>query len=320
MLNTMDIQLQYLLWLQHLREVTHGIFDNFFLGVTWFGELMIPIAIISIIYWGINKRAGQIILFAYGLTLYVNVFLKMTACIKRPWLLEPSIKPIESALPAADGYSFPSGHTAGAVAVWGSIAFYWWKNRLIRYSMIAIILLVAFSRNYIGVHTPQDVIVSIIAGIFIILGANALLKITDKKANADIVFYTAAMILTFLLCAYLQIRCSCQMQSYNPLIDNVNPLAMKHSVYSKIAFLIGIFTGWIMEKRFINYKIPEGYSRKKAAGIIAGIAILYLLMKHLCTVLMLFTPAHIAYAWLALICALYVTLLYPIFLKYLFKG
>lgn len=315
MLNTMDLQIQYLLWLQHLREATGGIFDNFFLGVTWLGELMIPLAVISVIYWGINKRAGQLILFTYGITLYVNVFLKMTACIKRPWLLNPSVKPIESALPAADGYSFPSGHTAGAAAVWGSIAYRWWKNRLVRYSMLGIVFLVAFSRNYIGVHTPQDVIVSIVAGIFIILGADKLIDYINKTKNADIIFYAAVMIFTVLLCIYLQIRCNLHMQSYNPLTDNVNPLAMKHGVYSKIAFLAGIFTGWILERRFVNYEVPEGYTRKKAVSIIAGLAVLYLIMKHFCTLLMIFVPSHIAYALLALVCSLFITVIYPWVLK-----
>ena len=319
MLNTLDLQIQYLLLLQHFREVTNGVFDGFFLGVTQLGELIIPFSVIAIIYWGINKRAGRLILFAYGITLYINVFLKMTACIKRPWLLNQSVKPIESALPAADGYSFPSGHTAGATAVWGSIAFNWWKNKLIRYSTLLVIFAVAFSRNYIGVHTPQDVIVSLILGVFIILGADALLKLIEKNKNADMIFYTAAMIFTILLVAYLQIRCGGQMQSYDPLTDNVNPLAMKHSSYPKIAFLIGIFTGWILEKRFVNYRVPDGYSRKKVVWLIAGIAVLYLIMKHLCTLFMLFVPAYIAYSLLAFVCTLFITAIYPLVLKKVFK-
>lgn len=315
----MDLQIQYLLMLQHFREATNGLFDGFFLGVTMLGELMIPFMITAVIYWGINKRAGQLILFAYGITLYVNVFLKMTACIKRPWLLNPSVKPIESALPAADGYSFPSGHTAGAAAVWGSIAFNWWKNKLIRYCALLIIFAVAFSRNYIGVHTPQDVIVSMVLGIFIILGADALLIQIEKSKNADWIFYASAMILTFLLVAYLQIKCGCQMQSYNPLTDNVNPLAMKHSAYPKITFLAGIFTGWILEKRFVNYRVPDGYSRKKVVWLIAGIAVLYLIMKHLCTLFMLFVPAYVAHSLLAFVCTLFIIAIYPLVLKKVFS-
>lgn len=42
MFGTMDLQIQYLLLLQHFREVTHGVFDGFFMGATWLGEIIIP--------------------------------------------------------------------------------------------------------------------------------------------------------------------------------------------------------------------------------------------------------------------------------------
>lgn len=315
MFNTMHFQIQYLLGLQNLREVTHGIFDNFFMSATYFGEYIIPLSILALIYWGINKRAGRFILFTYGITLWVNVFLKMTACIKRPWLIDSSIKPVEKAMPAADGYSFPSGHTAGAMAVWGSIAFLWWKNKILRYAMITIVLLVAFSRNYIGVHTPQDVIVSIIAGIFIILGVDVVTKITDKNKNADIIFFAVMMFLTLLLCIYIQIKCNIQMQNYNPLTDNLNPLEMKHSVYSKISFIIGIFSGWILEKRFVDFKIPENEFVKKAIYLPAGIICLYVILRYLTGFILPFVPEHIAYAIVWFIAAMFITFLYPVVIK-----
>ena len=310
MLNTMELQIQCLLWLQNLRETTNGIFDNFFMSATYFGEYIIPLSVIALIYWGVNKRAGQFLLFAYGITFFVNVFLKMTACIKRPWLIDSNIKPVEKAMPAADGYSFPSGHTAGAMAVWGSIAFLWWNNKILRYIMIAIVLLVAFSRLYIGVHTPQDVIVSIIAGVFIILGVDCVTKRIDKNKNMDIIVYSIIMLLTVLLCVYVHIKCGLQMQNYNPLTDNVNPVEMKHSVYSKISFIAGIFSGWIVENRFLKYEIPQGYSRKKTVLLIAGMAILYLLFKWLYFAFSLLVPQYIASAATTFICSLFITVLY----------
>lgn len=165
----MELQIEYLLLLQQLREVTNGVFDTFFLSATWFGEVIIPLGFLAVIYWYFDKKAGIFMLFNFALTLCLNVFLKMTACIKRPWLIDSRVCPIERALPAADGYSFPSGHTAGAMSVWGSAGYLWRKNRLVLGLMVLLVVLVAFSRNYIGVHTPQDVIVSIIIGLFIIL-------------------------------------------------------------------------------------------------------------------------------------------------------
>lgn len=315
MFGTMDLQIQYLLLLQHFREITHGVFDGFFQAATWFGELLIPLTFMAVIYWGMNKKAGTFLLFNFGVTLYVNVFLKMTACIKRPWLIDSRVCPLESAIPAADGYSFPSGHTAGAMCVWGGSAFWWWKNKLIRYSMIALVLLVGFSRNYVGVHTPQDVIVSILVGIGILFLVDWLLKWIDEKTNRDIIFFVSMTVLFMLLYFYLHLKCCMQMETYDSLKDLVNPLEMKHGVYSKLGFLYGIFTGWILEKRFVKLEVSPLFNLKKALSIIIGLVVLYLFMFFLNKFLLIIAVKQIASALTAFLTALYITFLYPLVLK-----
>lgn len=315
MFGTMDLQIQYLLLLQHFREVTHGVFDGFFMGATWLGEIIIPLTFLSIIYWGINKKAGTFLFFNFGLTLYVNVFLKMTACIKRPWLIDSRVCPLEKALPAADGYSFPSGHTAGAMSCWGAAAYWWWNNKIVRYTMITFVLLVAFSRNYVGVHTPQDVIVSILIGICLMFGIDRLLKWIDAKDGRDLIFYSVLLVMTALLCIYLHLKCCMQLETYDSLKDLVNPLEMKHGVYGKIGFLLGIFTGWLLEKRFVKFEITKGINTKKIISLLSGIIVLYVLMMVLNKVFILFMAKHIAAAIIAFLTAFYITFLYPCILK-----
>ena len=316
MFGTLGLQIKYLLILQHLRDITNGVFDNFFISITWFGELIIPLSVMAIVYWGINKRIGQFMLFTFGLTLFTNVFLKMTACIKRPWILDSSVKPIERVLPAADGYSFPSGHTAGATAVWGSIAYKWWNNKILRYSMIAIVLLVGFSRNYVGVHTPQDVIVSIVAGIFIMLFTDKLLKWIDKKPERDFIFYILIIWLTILLYGYLHIKCCAQMTTYNELTDTINPVSMKQGVYPKISFMLGIFTGWLLEKRLVKYEIPDKMTKiKKTVVILAGVVILYAMSSVLNSLLSAVTYKYLAYTITSFASAIFITCLYPFVIK-----
>ena len=311
----MELQIQYLLLLQDFRELTNGIFNQFFISSTWLGEIIIPFTFLSIIYWGINKKAGEFLFLVFGINLYFNVFLKMFACIPRPWILDERICPIKSVMPMADGYSFPSGHTAGAMSTWGGTAFYFWKNKILRWIMITFVCLVAFSRNYVGVHTPQDVIVSIIVGIAVILATSRIQKWLDKKTNNDIIFYIIILISGILLCTYLQISSTIQMQNYDATTDLVNPLLMKHSAYGKIGFYFGLFTGWFLERKYIKFEIIEKWDLKKVLLIGFGIILLFgssTLIKHILL-------NYIEYRFVSLVISIYVgifmTFLYPSLLK-----
>src|SRR5262249_32393472 len=67
----------------------------------------------------------------------------------------------------ATNASFPSGHTSGAVLVFGLLAYllarYWPKRRWTFYSVCgAFILAIGFSRLYLGAHWLSDVAAGII--------------------------------------------------------------------------------------------------------------------------------------------------------------
>lgn len=311
----LDLQIQYLLWLQSLREYTNGVFDNFFICSTWLGEIVVPFTFLSIIYWGISKKAGSFLFLTFSINLYFNVFLKMAACIHRPWVLDKRVCPIESVMPMADGYSFPSGHTAGAMSVWGATAFWFWNNKFIRYIMIFFVCLVAFSRNYVGVHTPQDVLASIIIGIFVILFSSKVQKWIDAKSNRDNIFFVLAMIFGILLCLFLQIKCNLQMLNYDSANDLVSPLAMKHSAYSKVGFYFGLILGWFWERKFVNFEVAQGWSLKKICLIIFGIILLFSSALCLKKILLLVMAKRFAYGLISLYVGLFMTFLYPWVMK-----
>ena len=153
----MDID--YLLFLQNLREATGGFLDGAFELITKLGEASIATLLVALIYWCVNKREGIFLMLTFYYNRVINAFIKITACVYRPWIRDPRVTPVEAALEDATGYSFPSGHSANATSVFGGLALNRKYHKAFRIGMIALILLVAFSRNYLGVHTPQDVIV-----------------------------------------------------------------------------------------------------------------------------------------------------------------
>ncbi|MBO5535524.1 MAG: phosphatase PAP2 family protein [Clostridia bacterium] len=69
------------------------------------------------------------------------------------------------------GYSYPSGHSVTAATLYGSMAVCARKMmRWISVLCVILILLTGFSRNYLGVHTPQDVLVGLTEGALMLWG------------------------------------------------------------------------------------------------------------------------------------------------------
>ncbi|MCD8378353.1 MAG: hypothetical protein LUB59_06160, partial [Candidatus Gastranaerophilales bacterium] len=64
-MNWLGWQIDYLLLLQNFRELTGHIFDSFFLVITMFGEVYIPLVTIAFLYWCLNKKIGVYMLWCY---------------------------------------------------------------------------------------------------------------------------------------------------------------------------------------------------------------------------------------------------------------
>ena len=277
-MNWLSWQIDYLLLLQNFRDVTGGIFDNLFLHITIFGEVIIPMLFICAIYWCVNKQAGIYILWNYMFGFITNMFLKCTACVYRPWILDSRIHPIESALPAATGYSFPSGHTAGAVSVWGGSAVAFWKNKILRYSLIILVLLIGFSRNYIGVHTPQDVIVSLFVGAFLLWCTQKLMNwvYNDRESGKrDLLTVVSVSLISILILLYVNLKWyPTDYLNGKLLFDTTH---VKIDAFARVGMIIGTMCGWIIEKRFVNFETGNVRFLKNIFRFCIGIGFLYLL-------------------------------------------
>ena len=153
----MDID--YLLFLQRFRESINDALTPLMEGVSLFAVtylILIPV----FIYWVVDKRKGLYTLVSYYLCCGVNAIVKLSACIYRPWIRDARVKPAGDAITTATGYSFPSGHTVSAGPIYGGLAVSAWSwKKWVSVILIFLAVLTGFSRNYLGVHTPQDVAV-----------------------------------------------------------------------------------------------------------------------------------------------------------------
>lgn len=174
-----------------LQTIRTPLLDTVIGLITRLGEETILLVIGMVILWCIDKKWGFRFMFAGLFGTALNQLLKAIFLIPRPWVLDPEFEIVESAREAATGYSFPSGHTQSAGTVFGMIAM-WLKKRAVTVACIAIVLLVGFSRMYLGVHTPYDVGVSLITSLLTVVGVTALCE--HAKSDKQKAAFFAGMI------------------------------------------------------------------------------------------------------------------------------
>ena len=156
--------MSFLYWLESIRC---PFLDAVMQAFTCFGEELAFLLLALTIFWCVSKEEGYYLLFVGFFGTVLNQFLKLLCRIPRPWVRDPSFTIVESARSGAGGYSFPSGHTQNAVGTLGGIAR-WHKNRALRIVCIVLAALTAFSRMYLGVHTPLDVSVAAVTAVVLI--------------------------------------------------------------------------------------------------------------------------------------------------------
>lgn len=238
----MDIE--FLLWLQSIRESTGNIFTPFMLGYsnisyTWL--LFVPV----FIYWCIDKNSGIYLLLSVTLSRFINGFIKPTVCAYRPWVRDPRIIPIGH----ATGYSFPSGHTMWAAPILGGVAvLYRKKFSWLSVLCMILILLTAFARNYLGVHTPQDVVIGTILGLIALWIAAKILNHPEHEHKLMII----GLILCVINLVYIEFKPYPMDYADGKLL--VDPFKMMNDSFHGTGILAGFIAGRYIEKRYVQFK------------------------------------------------------------------
>ncbi|MGC9399828.1 MAG: phosphatase PAP2 family protein [Anaerolineae bacterium] len=159
---------QVLLQIELLRT---GILDVCFPLITDLGSEIVYLVILSLVYWCVNKEIGKGLNYAFLYTATLNTWLKDLWRLPRPdsptletALEQAGITARLTPLRHETSPSFPSGHTQNAVVAWGYLAARFAKRW---FWIVAALLvgLIAFSRMYLGVHFPQDIIGGFIIGV-----------------------------------------------------------------------------------------------------------------------------------------------------------
>jgi membrane-associated phospholipid phosphatase len=232
--------------IKFIQSFHNGFFDQLFPLITMLGEDYFFMAMVALIYWCINKGFGYRLGFAYLSNGVINSAIKETFQVPRPFQRDTTLRVLRPE--TAGGYSFPSGHTQCSASFWTSMMIAI-KSKWIYIAGTILIILVGISRMYLGVHTPQDVLVGAVIGVAWVFVSNKMFDYAEKTGRKTIflVFIIPAIIGMFIF----------------RTID-----------YYKVAgTVISFYIGYLIETNYINFQVKT-VLWKQIVKFVLGMAIL----------------------------------------------
>ena len=193
--------------------------------------------------------------------------MKLWFRVPRPWVLDPNFTILEQAREAAAGYSFPSGHTQNAVGTFGALAITT-KTRWIKVLSVALAVLVPFSRMYVGVHSPADVLVAAAMAVAFLM---LLRPFIFRKDEGNVL--RLLTVLTLLSAAFL---CFVEFWNFPADIDHHNLQSGIKNAYTLIGSLVGLVIVYFVDNKYIRFETSAIWwvqILKVALGFLAVLAV-----------------------------------------------
>jgi membrane-associated phospholipid phosphatase len=308
------MDMSFLLLLQAFRNGSGSFLVDFMKKMTFFGELNTTLVILAIIYWCISKDLGTYLMMGWSGNRIANGFMKITVCAYRPWIRDSRIIPHGDAITTATGYSFPSGHTMNAGTVFGGTAMYG-KNfsKPLKIMLYLIVVLVALSRTFLGVHTPQDVLVGMASSLLVMWLTLKLTRWIAEKPEKDKLVACIGFVLAIALGLYAALK------SYPVDYDSngkiiVEGAKMANDTFKAVGWVSAFLTGWILERRFVGFSTDISKERRFSRGIF-GIMGYYAVTFVLNTLLKKWIPGPAGTILTCFLQMFYITFLFPWIMK-----
>lgn len=144
-------------------------------GRIWIG------ATLGLLMFKKTRKIGIMSAVALFSSLFINnLIIKNVVARPRPYT---AVKNLSILIPRPSDYSFPSGHTASSFAA----ATVFFRNLPKKWGTLAIVLagLIGFSRMYLGVHYPTDVLAGATIGVLLARMAEYIVKKECDSAKKE---------------------------------------------------------------------------------------------------------------------------------------
>ena len=295
-----------------LESIRTPFFDKLMGLVTNLGGEAVFIVAAIVVFWCLSKSCGYYMMTVGFAGTIINQFLKLWFRIPRPWVKDPNFTIVESARAEATGYSFPSGHTQNAFAVFGAPARFF-KNTALRIVFILLIALTAFSRMYVGVHTPLDVGVSLIVGTILVFVIYPFFRDMDKSPKKVYIIFGIFIVLAAAFVAFVELY------DFPADIDAENYASGLKNAYMILFCAIGLMLTFFIDTKYVHFP-TQALWWAQIIKVVVGLAILLALKSVLkAPLLALFGGHSIAHGVRYFIVILFAGIVWPMTFKFFAK-
>lgn len=233
-------------FLYALEAIRNPVMTAILSAVTFLGSELLFIAAAIIAYWCVSKKTGYYLMATGFIGTITSQFLKILCHVPRPWVKDPNFTIVESARADAGDYSFPSGHTQNVTSILGGVGRAS-KKTWVRIVTAILILLVGFSRMYLGVHTPADVSAGLILGLVLVFVLWPFFEKSDEKPQNITIVFAVATALALFCTIYVSVY------PWSSEIDADNLAASVKNLNMMLGCSAAVLIGAPIERKKINF-------------------------------------------------------------------
>lgn len=230
-----------------LEKIRTPFWNGVMSAVTQLGGEVIFIVAAVVVFWCVSKWEGYYLMTIAFCGTVLNQFLKLICRVPRPWVQDPNFTIVESARAEATGYSFPSGHTQKAIGLFGGMAR-WGGRRWVRLGLTALALVIAFSRMYLGVHTPADVGVSLVLAAALVLGLYPLMRRAQEKPRYMGYVLAAMLVVSGAFVVFVEAY------GFSADTDAENLVSGIGNAWKMLGAVAGMTLAWLLDRRYIHFE------------------------------------------------------------------
>lgn len=249
-----------------LEKIRTPFWNGVMSAVTQLGGEVIFIVAAVVVFWCVSKWEGYYLMTIAFCGTVLNQFLKLICRVPRPWVRDPNFTIVESARAEATGYSFPSGHTQNAIGLFGGMAR-WGGRRWVRLGLTALALVIAFSRMYLGVHTPADVGVSLVLAAALVLGLYPLMRRAQEKPRYMGYVLAAMLVVSGAFVVFVEAY------GFSADTDAENLASGIGNAWKMLGAVAGMTLAWLLDRRYIHFE-TQAVWWVQAIKVAVGMALL----------------------------------------------